>query len=57
MAETKTKPKRVRTRKFVMVELTDAERQKLERLKAAQIARGERATLAGVMRELLAKAE
>jgi hypothetical protein len=54
MAETKTKPKRVRTRKFVMVELTDAERQKLERLRDQ---RGERATLAGVMRELLAKAE
>jgi hypothetical protein len=52
--ETKDKPKRVRSRKFVMVELTDAERQKLERLRDQ---RGERATLAGVMRELLAKAE
>jgi hypothetical protein len=52
--ETKDKPKRVRSRKFVMIELTDAERAKLERLRDR---RGERATLAGVMRELLAKAE
>ncbi len=50
---TSVKPKRP-ARKFLMVELTAAERAKLERLKAA---RGERATLAGVIRELLAKAE
>jgi hypothetical protein len=36
-----------------MVELTDAERQKLERLRDR---RGERATLAGVMRDLILKA-
>lgn len=47
-----TETKRKRSRKFVMIELTTAERAKLERLK---VARGERATLAGVIRELLAK--
>lgn len=50
---TDTRPRR-RTRKFVMVELTPTERAKLERLRDA---RGERATLAGVIRELIAKAE
>jgi hypothetical protein len=37
-----------------MVELTESERAKLERLRDA---RGERATLAGVIRELLSKAQ
>ena len=47
-----TKPRRIRPRKYVMVELTPSERAKLERLRDA---RGERATLAGVFRDLLAR--
>lgn len=47
------KPKRVRPRKFVMVELTESEREKLEKLKRN---RGERATLAGTIRDLIKEA-
>ena len=48
------KPKRVRPRKYVMVELTEAERAKLEKLK---VKRGERATLASTVRDLIMEAK
>lgn len=52
---TEAKPKRARpARKLLSLELKPEERAKLERLVAA---RGERATMAGVLRELIAKAE
>jgi len=41
---------RVRKRKFVMIELTDAERARLDRLKAAG---GERATYSSTIRDLI----
>jgi hypothetical protein len=43
-----------KTRRFLMLQLTDSEREKLEWLKAN---RGERATLVGTIRDLIMKAK
>jgi hypothetical protein len=43
-----------KTRRFVMLELTESERQKLEWLKSN---RGERATLVGTIRDLIMNAQ
>ena len=57
MSESK-RPKRVRPRKYVMVELTDAQRAKLESLRDARIAQtGINETLAGTVRRLIMEAE
>lgn len=52
-AEEKPEPKRVRHRKFITLELRPSQRAKLDRMVAAK---GEWATMAGVLRDLLDKA-